>query len=45
MVNKLCFLNKKGVEVGKNREHASIIYKRKNCSRFFPPVPPHNIRL
>ena len=42
MTNKLCDLNKKGGTIGKNREHASIIYINKKCSHFFPSTTPHN---
>ena len=45
MTNKLCFLDKKGGTIGKNREHASIIYINKKCSHFFPSTTPHNIRV
>ena len=45
MVNKLCFLDKKGAEVGQNRGHASNIYKEKNCPRICPTSTPHNIRI
>lgn len=45
MNNKFCFLNKKGGTRGQNREHASIIYIKKNCSRICPPSTPHSIRI
>ena len=45
MTNKLCFLDKKGVTIGKNRGHASIIYINKKCPHFFPSTTPHNIRV
>ena len=45
MTNKLCFLDKKGGTIGKNRGHASIIYINKKCPHFFPSTTPHNIRV